>query len=82
MGLCLDGEERQVRRKEADAHLARRLAADGGNNRPCRAAIYEGTTVSYDVRLISGALAECFDNPRMVFETMNVASMSAAAPLG
>ena len=46
-----------------------------------RAAAYEGTTVSYDVRLISGELAECFDNPRMVFEAMKVASSSAAATL-
>lgn len=46
-----------------------------------RAAAYEGTTVSYDVRLISGALAECFDNPRMVFEAMKVASAPAAEAL-
>lgn len=43
-----------------------------------RAAAYEGTRVSYDVRLISGPLAECFDNPRMVFKAMKVASASAA----
>lgn len=40
------------------------------------AATYEGATVSYDVRLISGELAECFDNPRMVSEAMEVAGTS------
>lgn len=46
-----------------------------------RAAAYEGTTVSYDVRLISGVLAECSANPRMVFEVMKVASASAVETL-
>lgn len=41
------------------------------------AATYDGTTVSYDVRLITGQLAECFDNPSMVYEVQRVAGISA-----